>query len=126
MGKKLLVALTLEGKFAGEGLQNIDDDDDMLASMARELVEKNRIGDSADAIWKTLHQEHQRLFGTRQPAPETVAPENTVEDASQALIESAINMQPVLVFGNRPESLKSSRRRSRQITPEQPSLFGWN
>jgi hypothetical protein len=28
MGKKLLVALTMEGKFAGEGLQSIDEDDD--------------------------------------------------------------------------------------------------
>src|SRR5438270_6664000 len=49
MGKKLLVALTMEGKFAGEGLQSIDEDDDMLSAMARELVEKNGIGDSADA-----------------------------------------------------------------------------
>jgi hypothetical protein len=41
MGKKLLVALTMEGKFAGEGLQNVDEDDDMLSAMARELVERN-------------------------------------------------------------------------------------
>jgi trans-2,3-dihydro-3-hydroxyanthranilate isomerase len=39
-----------EGKFAGKGLQSIDEDDDMLAAVARELVEKNGIGDSADAI----------------------------------------------------------------------------
>jgi len=32
MGKKLLVALTMEGKFAGEGLQSIDQDDDMLSA----------------------------------------------------------------------------------------------
>jgi len=44
MGKKLLVALTMEGKFAGEGLQSIDEDDDMLSAMARELVSKNGIG----------------------------------------------------------------------------------
>jgi len=43
MGKKLLVALTMEGKFAGEGLQNIDEDDDMLSAMARELVERNDV-----------------------------------------------------------------------------------
>jgi hypothetical protein len=49
MGKKLLVALTMEGKFAGEGLQSIDEDDDMLSAMARELVERNGIGDSADS-----------------------------------------------------------------------------
>jgi hypothetical protein len=50
MGKKLLVALTMEGKFAGEGLQSIDEDDDMLSAMARELVEQNGIGDTADSI----------------------------------------------------------------------------
>jgi len=54
MGKKLLVALTMEGKFAGEGLQTIDEDDDMLSAMARELVEKNGIGGNADAIWRAL------------------------------------------------------------------------
>jgi hypothetical protein len=64
MGKKLLVTLTMEGKFAGEGLQTIDEDDDMLSAMARELVEKNGIGDNADAIWRAFHLEHQKLFPT--------------------------------------------------------------
>ena len=62
MGKKLLVALTMEGKFAGEGLQNIDEDDDMLSAMARELVERNGIGETADSVWKALSAEHQKLF----------------------------------------------------------------
>ena len=44
MGKKLLVALAMEGKFASEGLQAIDGDDDMLTAMARELVENKGIG----------------------------------------------------------------------------------
>jgi hypothetical protein len=126
MGKKLLVALTMEGKFAGEGLQSIDDDDDMLAAMARELVEKNGIGDSADAIWKTLHQEHEKLFGAGSQTNEIAAAEQLpVEmDGLQSLIESAVNMQPVLVFGQHPEELKSHRRRARPPVPEQPSLFG--
>src|SRR5882757_5176332 len=64
MGKKLLVALTMEGKFAGEGLQSIDEDDDMLSAMARELVERNGIGETADAVWKALNTEHQKLFPT--------------------------------------------------------------
>ena len=46
MGKKLLVALAMEGKFASEGLQAIDGDDDMLTAMARELVENKGIGES--------------------------------------------------------------------------------
>src|SRR5256885_16267233 len=62
MGKKLLVALTMEGKFAGEGLQSIDEDDDMLSAMARELVERNGIGDTADSVWRALSSEHQKLF----------------------------------------------------------------
>ena len=45
MGKKLLVALAMEGKFASEGLQAIDGDDDILTAMARELVQNKGIGD---------------------------------------------------------------------------------
>ena len=129
MGKKLLVALTMEGKFAGEGLQSIDEDDDMLAAMARELVEKNGIGDSADAIWKALHQEHKNLFPTDRRAPEIAeigdSPRETNPD-SASLIEAAIDGEPILVFGQRPDSLRSGRRRSRAVAPEQQSLFGWN
>jgi hypothetical protein len=126
MAKKLLVALTMEGKFAGEGLQSIDDDDDMLSAMARELVEKNGIGDSADAIWKALHQEHEKLFVTREePSQESEDETVTISD-SGSLIESAIQIQPVLVFGQDADTLRSRRRRSRASVPEQPSLFNWN
>jgi hypothetical protein len=129
MGKKLLVALTMEGKFASEGLQSIDEDDDMLAAMARELVEKNGIGDSADAIWKALHQEHQKLFPTDQSAPERSETDNAAAEASwepASLIETAMDMAPVLAFGQQPEELKSHRRRARVPAPEQPSLFNWS
>jgi hypothetical protein len=129
MGKKLLVALTMEGKFAGEGLQSIDEDDDMLAAMARELVEKNGIGDSADAIWKALHQEHQKLFPTDQRAPERSETDDATTEAScepASLIEAAMDIAPVLVFGQHPEELKSHRRRVRHPVPEQPSLFNWS
>ena len=86
MGKKLLVALTMEGKFAGEGLQNIDEDDDMLSAMARELVERNGIGESADAVWKTLNAEHQKLFPTASQSVEEVgSPESSGECASGPL-----------------------------------------
>jgi hypothetical protein len=129
MGKKLLVARTMEGKFAGEGLQSIDEDDDMLAAMARELVEKNGIGDSADAIWKALHQEHQKLFPTDQRVPERSQTDDAPEEAHSepaSLIEAAMDMAPVLVFGQQPEELKSHRRRARPPVPEQPSLFNWS
>ena len=60
MGKKLLVALMMEGKFSGEGLQSIDADEDMLSAMARELVEKNGVGESADAVWRDLERERSK------------------------------------------------------------------
>jgi len=76
MGKKLLVALTMEGKFAGEGLQSIDEDDDMLSAMARELVERNGIGETADSVWKALNAEHQKLFPTLRMATMQSYPSN--------------------------------------------------
>jgi hypothetical protein len=44
----------MEGKFASEGLQAIDGDDDMLTAMARELVENKGIGESAESVWRQL------------------------------------------------------------------------
>lgn len=130
MGKKLLVALTMEGKFAGEGLQTIDEDDDMLSAMARELVEKNGIGDNADAIWRALHLEHQKLFPADRREHETEKDNSSglgeVHSEPGNLIDAAINAEPVLIFGQSSELLKTGRRRSRPVPPEQPSLFGWN
>jgi DNA polymerase III delta prime subunit len=131
MGRKLMVALTMEGKFAGEGLQSMDEDDDMLSAMARELVEKNGIGDAADAVWRSLNEEHQKLFPAVHSAAETedasmLMPASGDSPATE-LIESAINSGPVLVFGQSSDALRSSRRRPRaNSVPEQPSLFNWN
>jgi superfamily II DNA or RNA helicase len=129
MGKKLLVALTMEGKFAGEGLQNIDEDDDMLSAMARELVERNGIGESADSVWKALSTEHQKLFPTTarstddESSAEALASLLTIQDNPASLIEEAIGGDSVLIFGQRPGSL-SRRPRGRPVVPEQASLFG--
>ena len=38
MGKKLLVSLAMEGKFVSHGLQSLEDDDDMLTAVTRELI----------------------------------------------------------------------------------------
>jgi superfamily II DNA or RNA helicase len=128
MGKKLLVALTMEGKFAGEGLQNIDEDDDMLSAMARELVERNGIGESADAVWRALNAQHQKLFPTAsEPADEVAVPAlsgNVLQSDSDArvLVHELIDSSSVLIFGQRPGS--GRRPRSKPSTPEQASLFG--
>jgi superfamily II DNA or RNA helicase len=129
MGKKLLVALTMEGKFAGEGLQTIDEDDDMLSAMARELVERNGIGEPADAVWKALNTEHQKLFpaiSLDEPfAVERAASLPSTQCDPAGLIEEAIAGGSVLIFGQRPGSLAGSRRRGRPAVPEQASLFNF-
>ena len=116
------MALTIEGKFAGEGLQT----DDMLSAMARELVEKNGLGENADAIWRALHLQHQRLFprGKREHEIEKSDGLDDERAAPSSLIDSAMHAEPVLIFGQSSESLKTGRRRSRPTLPEQPSLFG--
>ena len=132
MGKKLLVALTMEGKFAGEGLQNIDEDDDMLSAMARELVERNGIGETADAVWKALNTEHQKLFPTASCSDEgvplieaaSILPGTPLERA--ATVEEAIAGSSVLIFGHRPGSPSRRRARGRPAVPEQASLFGFS
>jgi len=130
MGKKLLVALAMEGKFAGEGLQTLDEDDDMLTSMAKELVEKNGIGESADAVWKQLNAEHQRLLPARidtvEPMPALDVPavfDGEIPVSSHGLIEAALHCQSVLVFGQKQEELRGARRRTRPPAAEQGFLF---
>jgi hypothetical protein len=132
MGKKLLVALTMEGKFAGEGLQSINEDDDMLSAMARELVERNGIGESADAVWKALNTEHQKLFsattGSSSDVSSTIRPDALFESQFDpaCIVEAAIDTSAVVAFGQRPQVLSGRRRRPKPTEPEQTSLFSLN
>ncbi len=71
MGKKMLVALMMEGKFSGEGLQALDTDEDLMSAMARELVEKAGVGESADAVWRDLGHEREKVL----PRSAAVEPE---------------------------------------------------
>jgi superfamily II DNA or RNA helicase len=79
MGKKMLVALMMEGKFSGEGLQSLDADEDLMSAMARELVEKAGVGESADAIWRELDHEREKV----QPCPSVVE----VEEESTPVLD---------------------------------------
>jgi hypothetical protein len=72
MGKKLLVALMLEGKMSGEGLDGYEEDDDMMTSLVRELLENGGVGESADSIWKNLERERAIHTAAPMPTPEEV------------------------------------------------------
>jgi hypothetical protein len=47
----------MEGKFSGEGLHSLESDDDLMSAMARELVERGNVGESAAAVWADLKRE---------------------------------------------------------------------
>jgi hypothetical protein len=80
MGKKLLVSLAMEGKFSSEGLQSINDEDDILMAMARELVTEKGIGERADAVWATLQKKQEDTVGTRLAEDAEVDAEQNVSD----------------------------------------------
>jgi len=81
MGKKMLVALMMEGKFSGEGLQSLDTDEDLMSAMARELVEKAGVGETADAAWRELERERERVL-PQPPALMAEEDDNPVFDLS--------------------------------------------
>lgn len=85
MGKKLLVSLAMEGKFSSEGLQAINEEDDILMAMARELVTEKGIGEGADAVWAKLQKQQEDILGTRAQEDSEAAAEQTV--AAISLIE---------------------------------------
>jgi hypothetical protein len=120
MGKKLLVALAMEGKFASEGLQAIDGDDDMLTAMARELVENKGIGESADSVWRAL--------GQLRPSTSAPAEEGSGDMANEQLEPDVPTILPMPIDSipgaGLLEAAGSSRRSTRRDTSVgQLSLF---
>src|SRR5260370_35940267 len=85
MGKKLLVSLAMEGKFSSEGLQAINEEDDILMAMARELVTEKGIGERADAVWATLQKQQEDTLGTRATEDSKSVSEQSV--AATELVE---------------------------------------
>ncbi len=58
--------------------------------MARELVEKAGVGESADAIWRELDHEREKV----QPRPAAVEPEPEEESASAPDLPGLIAAEP--------------------------------
>ena len=133
MGKKLLVSLAMEGKFASEGLQAIDEGDDILMAMARELVTEKGIGESADAVWKQLQRQQAEVFGVRavETSPSEMEAEPPERDVPEAIIPPPAPIPAVvtqlLMFGMSHEAAqrrKASHRPSSPVTAsDQLGLF---
>jgi hypothetical protein len=131
MGKKLLVSLAMEGKFATDGLQAIDEGDDILMAMARELVTEKGIGENADAVWKRLQRQQAEVFGVRAVEPSSMEAEPPERDAPEVTIPPVAQIPELvtqlLMFGMSLESVprrKASRRpSSAATTSDQLGLF---
>jgi hypothetical protein len=92
MGKKLLVALAMEGKFSSDGLQAMDDGGDILMTLARELVTEKNIGESADSIWKMVQKQQQELVRhDSEPKPPTSISECASSTQPSVLREGWMN-----------------------------------
>jgi hypothetical protein len=133
MGKKLLVSLAMEGKFATDGLQSIDEGDDILMAMARELVTEKRIGESADAVWKRLVEKQAEVFGVRavEISPSDIEASPPERDIPEVIIPPPAAIPTIvtqlLMFGGSLEGVakhKASRRPSGATTvSDQLGLF---
>ena len=116
MGKKMLVALMMEGKFTGEGLQALDTDEDLMSAMARELVEKAGVGESADAVWRDLDKEREKI----QPRSAVAVESEPEEDSAPVLELPAMpaSQSAPMAFGiDLAEAPVSKRRQSATLWP---------
>jgi hypothetical protein len=121
MGKKLLVSLAMEGKFSNEGLQGIEDDDDVLTAMARELVTEKGVGESAASVWRAVQEQHSRLLPA-SPALEEESAEDFAASPHNGFVTFATTPKD-LVFGTRLEKETTRRRPTVVESDSQLSLF---
>jgi hypothetical protein len=125
MAKKLLVSLAMEGKFCRDGLQALEEDDDMLTAMARELVTEGGVGESADIVWRQIQAEHKNIGAAAAMDSEPVASSEELPIATLA-IPPALNEQAIvsiLKFGVRPPAQPTHRPETHSPAHEQFTLF---
>lgn len=133
MGKKMLVALMMEGKFSGEGLQSLDANEDLLTAMARELVEKGGVGESADSVWRELERERAKNApdqptGAEVPIlPPVVLPSEVVDAPRELAFESPVpegdGLHLVHSTPSRPKRKPSPLWPTAHVAGEQMCLF---
>jgi hypothetical protein len=127
MGKKLLVSLAMEGKFATDGLQAIDEGDDILMAMARELVTEKGIGENADAVWKKLVEKQAEVFGVRavETSPSKMEPEPPERHLPEVIFPPSAPIPAVvtqlLMFGIPHEAIQQRKALRRPVSASLPS-----
>jgi hypothetical protein len=101
MGKKMLVSLALEGKLASHGLTAMDEDDDLLTALARELVTEKGIGERAAAVWRSLRHETAAVVtpvpiisAAVQPERELELPDTSLLDADAVIAQRPAHRTP--------------------------------
>lgn len=62
MGKKMLCALAMEGKFSGQGLQAEDLEGDLFSNLAKELLSQDGVKESASEVWGQIGREQAMLM----------------------------------------------------------------
>src|ERR1035441_4798315 len=115
MGKKLLVAMMMEGKFSGEGLDGFEEDDDMVTSMVRELLEQGKVGETADAVWANLAQERAQMFAQ--------SPAQVVADEGQPAEDNDVLDEPSSAFAFDAEEEEAAGTAESEPLPEAPKPF---
>jgi hypothetical protein len=97
-------------------LQSINDEDDILMAMARELVTEKGIGESADAVWAALQKKQDDSVGTRKPEDAEVATEQAVTEIP--LVERTVTL--VDEWSAVTSAVESSRRRGSRRSTSTP------
>jgi hypothetical protein len=65
-------------------LQALDPDEDLMSAMARELVEKAGVGESANALWRELDQEREKIQPRSAGVEQEPVPSLPMMPATQA------------------------------------------
>jgi hypothetical protein len=79
MGKKMLCALAMEGKFSGEGLEAEDTKGDLFTTLAKELLSQDGVHESANDVWNKVGRERAALMPVAAPAATTWSAEAHTE-----------------------------------------------
>ena len=122
----MLVALMMEGKFSGEGIHSMGIEEDLVAAMARELVEESGVGESADAVWQELKRERASQLAA---VPKLELPD-TSDDALTGFGDGLFDSPPAHPSGLTLVHSKPQKQQKSDIWPtgyvigEQLKLFG--